>query len=92
MFEWVVAILLFSILVVLFFIYARLSHFVFKESSGISQADISPVFWEYDHHTNKKEQPTSKQVKALREWEKYSEKIKTQINHEKAKSETEGKH
>ena len=92
MFEWVVAILLFGILVVLFFIYARLRHFVFKESSEISQAHISPVFWEYDHHTNKNEHPTSKQVKALREWEEYSEKVKIQIDREKARPEVEGQH
>jgi len=52
MFEWVVAILLLGILVVLFFIYGRLRHFVFRESSEISQGHISPVFWEYDHHRN----------------------------------------
>ena len=92
MFEWVVAILLFGILVVLLFIYARLRRFVFKESSEISQGHISPVFWEYDHPTNRKEHTTSKKVKALQEWEEYSEKIKTKINHEKEKSETEGKH
>ena len=92
MFEWVVAILLFSILVVLFFIYGRLRHFVFKESSEISQGHISPVSWEYDHPTNRKEHTTSKKVKALQEWEEYSEKIKSKIDHEKAKSETEGKH
>ena len=92
MFEWVVAILLFGILVVLFFIYARLRHFVFKESSEISQGHISPVFWEYDHHTNKKEHLTSKQAKALREWEEYSEKVKIQIDREKARPEVEGKH
>ncbi|PPR38720.1 MAG: hypothetical protein CFH35_00994, partial [Alphaproteobacteria bacterium MarineAlpha9_Bin5] len=55
MFEWVVAILLLGILVVLFFIYGRLRHFVFRESSEISQGHISPVFWEYDHHRNSKE-------------------------------------
>ena len=92
MFEWLVAILLFGILVVLFFIYARLRHFVFKESSEISQGHISPVFWEYDHPTNRKEHTTSKKVKALQEWEEYSKKIKPQIDQEKEKSETEGKH
>ena len=92
MFEWVVAILLFGILVVLFFIYDRLRHFVFRDSPETSQGHISPVSWEYDHPTNRKEHTTSKKVKALQEWEEYSEKIKTQINHEKAKSETERKH
>ena len=92
MFEWVVAILLLGILVVLFFIYGRLRHFVFRESSEISQGQISPIFWEYDHHRNSKEQTTSKQVKALREWEEYSEKVKIQIDRQKAKSEAEGKH
>ena len=92
MFEWVVAILLFGILVVLFFIYDRLRHFVFRASPETSQGHISPIYWEYDHLTNKKEHTTSKKVKALQEWEEYSEKIKSQIDHEKAKSETEGKH
>ena len=92
MFEWVVAILLFGILVVLFFIYNRLKHFVFRASPGTSQGHISPVSWEYDHPTNRKEHTTSKKVKALQEWEKYSEKIKTQIDRQKAKSETKGKH
>ena len=92
MFEWVVAILLFGILVVLFFIYDRLRHFVFRDSPETSQGHISPVFWEYDHPTKRKEHATSKKVKALQEWEKYSEKIKTQIDRQKAKSETKGKH
>ena len=92
MFEWAVTILLFGMLVVLFFIYAQLRHFVSKESSEISQGHISPVFWEYDHPTNRKEHTTSKKVKALQEWEKYSEQIKTQIDRQKAKSETKGKH
>ena len=92
MFEWVVTILLLGILVVLFFIYGRLRHFVFRESSEISQGHISPVFWEYDHHRNSKEPTTSKQVKALREWEEYSEKVKIQIDRQKAKSEAGGKH
>ena len=92
MFEWVVAILLFGILVVLFFIYDRLRHFVFRDSPETSQGRISPIFWEYDHPTNRKEHTTSKKVKALQEWEKYSEKIKTQIDRQKAKSETKGKH
>ena len=92
MFEWVVAILLLGILVVLFFIYGRLRHFVFRESSEISQGHISPIFWEYDHHKNSKEHTTSKQVKALREWEEYSEKVKIQIDRQKAKSEAGGKH
>ena len=92
MFEWVVAILLFGILMVLFFIYARLRHFVFKESSEISQGRISPVSWEYDHHTNKRENLTSKQTKALREWEEYSRKVKIRIDRQKARPEVEGKH
>ena len=92
MFEWVVAILLFGILVVLFFIYDRLRHFVFRNAPETSQGHISPVSWEYDHPTNRKEHTTSKKVKALQEWEKYSEKIKTQIDRQKAKSETKGKH
>ena len=92
MFEWVVEILLFGILMVLFFIYVRLRHFVFKESSEISQGHISPVSWEYDHHTNKKENPTSKQAKALREWEEYSEKVKIRIDRQKARPEVKGKH
>ena len=92
MFEWVVAILLFGILVVLFFIYDRLRHFVFRGSQETSQGHISPASWEYDHPTNRKEHTTSKKVKALQEWEKYSEKIKTQIDRQKAKSETKGKH
>ena len=92
MFEWVVAILLFGILMVLFFIYARLKHFVFKESSEISQGHITPVSWEYDHHPNKKENLTSKQAKALREWEEYSEKVKIRIDRQKVRPEVEGKH
>ena len=92
MFEWVVAILLFGILVVLFFIYDRLRHFVFRDSPKTSQGHISPVSWEYDHPTNRKEHTTSKKAKALQEWEKYSAKIKTQIDRQKAKSETKGKH
>ena len=92
MFEWVVAILLLGILVVLFFIYDRLRHFVFRDSPETSQGHISPVSWEYDHSTNRKENATSQKVKALQEWEKYSEKIKTQIDRKKANSETKGKH
>ena len=92
MFEWVVAILLFGILVVLFLIYDRLRHFVFRDSPETSQSRISPIFWQYDHPTNRKEHTTSKKVKALQEWAEYSEKIKTKIDHEKAKSETKGKH
>ena len=91
MFEWVVAILLFGILVVLFFIYDRLRHFIFRASPKASQGHISPVFWEYDHPTNRKEHTTSKKVKALQEWEEYSGTIKSKIDHEKEKSETEGK-
>jgi hypothetical protein len=92
MFEWVVATLLCGILVVLVFIYDRLRHFVFKALPETSKAHLAPVFWEYDHPTDIKEHTTSKNVKALQEWEEYSEKVTTQINHSKAKMETEGKH
>ena len=92
MFEWVVAILLVGILVVLFFIYDRLRHFVFRVSPETSQGQLSPVFWEYDHPTNREEHTASEKAKALQEWEEYSAKISAQINHEEEKLETEGKH